>query len=241
MLLVDEDLEIARLAEIGLRREEGGAFDPLVAGLGHVGESHGEQCSADAVADRRHVAFAGRLFDGVERGEDAFAHIRFKPLVAMARVGVDPGDDEDREPLRHRVAHEAFLGTEVENVEFVDPRRNDQKRPLVDGLGRRRILDKFDEVVAEDDLARRHREVHADGEFRLVIAGDLEAALAGLKVFRQHRGPAHEVLAARTRAFHAALRDWWRRNSRAPARSKPGGYRIWPSRGRADRVRSSGR
>ena len=115
----------------------------------------------------------------------------------MARVRIDPGDHEDREALRHSEAHEAFFRREVEDIVFVDPRRNDQQWALVDCLGRRRILDQFDEIVAIDDLAGRRREIHADFEFRSVVPAYFESAFAGLYVLGQERRAADEIVAAR--------------------------------------------
>ena len=78
--LVDEDLQIAGVGEIDLRRKEGDAVDAIVAGRGHIGERQREQRAADAIARRRHLAFARRLLDHVERGQHALVHIGLEPL-----------------------------------------------------------------------------------------------------------------------------------------------------------------
>ena len=75
LLLVDEDLEIAGMGEIDLRREQGRRDDAVVVARRHRRECDREQGAADAVADRMHLVLADRFLDGVERGERAFAHI----------------------------------------------------------------------------------------------------------------------------------------------------------------------
>ena len=51
----------------------------------HVGERDREQRAADAIADRMHLALAGRLLDGVERRERALAHVVFEGLFRQMR------------------------------------------------------------------------------------------------------------------------------------------------------------
>ena len=53
---VHEHGQFARLAEISLRRPEGGGMNPVVALGRHVGEGGGEQGAADAVADAIGIA-----------------------------------------------------------------------------------------------------------------------------------------------------------------------------------------
>jgi hypothetical protein len=51
------------------------------------------------------------------------------------------------------------LGCRVENVELVDPGRNEQQRYRVGLRGERRVLDQLDEAVSVDDLPLRDGEV----------------------------------------------------------------------------------
>ena len=90
-----------------------------------------------------------------------------------------------------------FSGVEIEDVELVDPGRHDQQRPLQHRLGRRRVLDELHQIVLEDHLAGRDREVAADLELRRVGLADLQVAAAGLDVLGQHVHAAHEVLGVR--------------------------------------------
>ncbi len=196
LLRVDEDLEVARVGEVDERGEKGDAADALVADRGHVAERRGEQSSADAIADRRDLALAGRLLDAFERGQNALAHIGLEALVGVALVRVDPGNDEHGQPLRDRPADERLLRIEVEDVELVDPGRHDQERAPVDLRRRGFVLDELDELVAEDHLARRRREIDAELETASVRLADAKVAFARLDVFGHHLEAAHEILAA---------------------------------------------
>ena len=90
LLLVDEDLQVARMGEIGLGGEEGRGGDARIRPRRHVGERHRQQCAADAIADGRDLALAGRLLDDVEGFERTLAHIVGEILVLMAFVRIDP-------------------------------------------------------------------------------------------------------------------------------------------------------
>ena len=112
--------------------------------------------------------------DRVERLENALAHVVFKDLVGEALVRVDPGDDEDGVSLRHRPFDERFFRVEVEDVELVDPGRHDQERALEYLFRGRLVLDELQQLVLEDDLARRDGEVAPDLELAGVGLPDLE-------------------------------------------------------------------
>ena len=123
-------------------------------------------------------------------------HIGVEILVGVALVRIDPGDDEHGQPLRHRPANERLLGIEVEDVEFVDPRRHDQQRAFEDFGRGRLVLDQLHQHVAEDHLAGRRGEVDAELERARVGLANAQIAVAGLDVFGQHFQAPHEVLAA---------------------------------------------
>ena len=139
---------------------------------------------------------AGRLFDAIEGGQDALAHVGVKALVGEAFVRVDPGNDEHGQALRDRPSDERLLRIEVEDIELVDPRRHDQERALVDLRRRRLVLDQLDELVAEDDLAGRHRHVDAELERARVRLADAQFAFPRLDVLGEHLQSADEILAA---------------------------------------------
>ena len=50
-------------------------------------------------------------------------------------------------------------------------------------VGGRRLLDELDEVVLEDDLAGRHREIAADLEGRQIRLADPQQILGLIQVF----------------------------------------------------------
>src|SRR3546814_20840112 len=63
--------------------------------------------------------------------------------------------DLHRVALRDRPADEGVLRPQIQDVVLVDPRRDDQQRPLGDLLGRRRVLDELHEVVLVRSEERR--------------------------------------------------------------------------------------
>ena len=98
-------------------------------------------------------------------------------------VRVLPGHHEHGEALLGQVLHHAVLRLEVEDVELVDPGRHDQERPLEHGVRGRGVLDQLHQVVAEDDLARRHG-LHATAplSFRMSDPADIAATMDRLRV-----------------------------------------------------------
>ncbi len=73
-------------------------------------------------------------------------------------------DHEHGEALVDRPFDEALRRVEVENVEAVDPGREDEQRRFVHLLRRRLVLDELVERRLVDDLARRGRDVAAQLE-----------------------------------------------------------------------------
>jgi len=71
--------------------------------------------------------------------------------------------------VRDGPAHEGVPGLEIENVILVDAGRDNDQRAPVHSRSGRRVLEKLDQLVAEDDVAGRHREVAANLE-RLLVA-----------------------------------------------------------------------
>ena len=163
---------------------------------------------------------------------------------------------------------EAFLGREVEDVEAVDPRREDHDRRLQHLVGRRRVLDQLVERRLLDHLARRRREVAPDLEhaglglrqlprrnvlqhvgeaLEQILAARLERPLEHLRVGQREVGRAHRVdEAARREAQLLARRRRRRPRSRRPCRAagrtpanRSGGW-CRRSGSRAIRARRSG-
>ena len=124
------------MGEIDLRGEKGCRGDTLIARARRIGERGGQERAANAIADRIDLAFSGGPFDDVEGSERAVAHVVFEAFLGEPGVRIHPGNDEHRESLVHAPLDEGFFRHQVEDIELVDPGRNDQDRPLEHGLGR---------------------------------------------------------------------------------------------------------
>ena len=175
--------------------------------LRHVSKARSQHRAADAIADRIDLLGAARFFHRVERGKHAGLQIIVEVEPGEALVGIDPGDDEHREALIDRPADEGFLRVEIEDVELVDPGRENEQRALVNRLGGGRVLQKLEELVAVNDLAGGEREISPDLESRKVGLADRELALAALKVLEHVCKAAHQVLAifGKRRAQHLGV------------------------------------
>ena len=84
LLGVNEHFQIARVEEIDLRRQQRRADDSRIALSRHVAKRDRQQRAADAIADRRDFAFAGCLFDRVERRKHALMQIGLEILCRRA-------------------------------------------------------------------------------------------------------------------------------------------------------------
>ena len=118
--------------------------------------------------------------------------------IGHAFVGRFPADHEHAESLIHRPFDEAFLRGQIEDVEPVDPRREDDQRHFEHGFGRRTILDQLIQRGFMHHLARRRGEVFAQPERVGIGMGQLPA----LHVVDQVLHPAHQILPA---GFDGAL------------------------------------
>ena len=135
-----------------------------------------------------------------------FADVVLEALLREAGVGIDPGNAEDRDALIDAPFDEGFFRRQIEHVEFVDPGRHDQERPLEHLRGRRRVLDQLHDVVLEDHLAGRGRQIAADLEHRGVGLADLQVAAAGLDVLGEHVHAAHQIVGVAGEGFAQQFR-----------------------------------
>ena len=120
--------------------------------------------------------------------------------------------------LGDRVRDEGVRGLQVEDVVLVDARRDDHQRALVDLRGGRRVLDQLDQLVLEDDGARRGADVAAHLERRLV--GHRDPALGQVLGEQAHALDAGSRRRSPSRA--AAPRGWWPACWPGSARPSPG-------------------
>ena len=168
LIVGDEIQQFPRFLEIDLRGEEGRALDRVrfPARCQHC-ERRSERRARHAIADgvhRRHLQRASHGFDRVDlRGDIIVPH-----HILHAGVGRSPRDHEHGDALFDRPANEAFLRRQVENVEAVDPGREDHQRHRQHIGGGRGILDQLVEIGAVDHLARRRRQITPHFERGLV-------------------------------------------------------------------------
>ncbi len=131
------------------------------------------------------------LRHGVERSQDAILAVILERGVAHLGPRIAPGDREDGEALPDEIVDERVLRPEIEDVVFHDPGRDDQHRLGMDGFGLRLVLQKLEQVVAEDDLAGGAGQGLADDVGAVEIGPG--AAQRGGDVDGQHRGAVHQV------------------------------------------------
>ena len=166
-LVAEEQLEVARLAEIDLRGKEGRALDLGRLALGfEIGQGRRQRRPGHAIADDVDRIDIQRVAHRIDRVDLALEHIIVERDVGDALVGRFPADHEQRNALVDAPADEAFLRGQVEDVEAVDPRREDDQRGCHHLVGDRRIMDQLEERRFMDHLARRRGEVAADLERR---------------------------------------------------------------------------
>ncbi len=175
-----------------------------------------EQMPSSAVRSWREICS-----HGVHRLDDRRA-VGVEVPRGVPRVGVAPGDDVDLQAAAHQVLdHGALLG-EVDDVVLVDRRRDDQQRDLLHLRSLRGVLDELEDVRAQHDLARGHRQVLADLErIRLDHRGHArsrrevahqpspalhEVAAAGVERALEHLGVDERVVGRRQR-LHEVLGD----------------------------------
>ncbi len=173
-----------------------------------------------------HVVRARDLAYGVDRLEqrcDVGVHVP----IALRRGGIAPARDEGLEAVVQHVFDDAPARGNVEDVELVDLRRDDQLRPDVDLRGRRRVLDQLQHFVAKHDAAPRQADVPADLEGPLV---HLRRHAAVLDQVPQH--VAQPAQQARAAAVDHLLQGRWIARQRIG-----GGHRLGQHGHREPRAR----
>ena len=143
-----------------------------------MAERASQQRPTDTIADRIGLIGAGNGQHFIQRVKDAFLDVIVPGVVLGHLVGRPPGNDEDAEALVRQPPDQRVLLAQIHDVVFVDPWREDEQRALINFLGRRLELEQLDQLVAEDDLAGRRRDILADLERRLVRLADGQAAIA---------------------------------------------------------------
>ena len=196
LFFVDERLELAWLGKIGERRHECAAQDALVFLRRHVREHRREQRSAEAVAQRVHFLLAGGRLDRRQRCQRTFDHVVVESLLRVPRVRIHPGNHEHREALVEAPFHQRVLFPQVEDVVLVDPRRNDEQRPLMHLLRGGLVLDELHQIGLPDHLAGCGRDVDPQLESVRIGHGNTQLSAAPLDVLQQIVQAFDQVLAA---------------------------------------------
>jgi hypothetical protein len=150
----------------------------------------------NAIADGVDLVLAGHLLDHVEGGQRALPHVLLEAHLGVPLVRINPGDHEHGEALVDAPLDEGLFRVQIEHVELVDPRRADHERRLQHRRRRRRVLNELHQLVFEDHLAGRNREILADLEFLGIRLPDLQVAAAGFDVLGEHLHAARKVFRA---------------------------------------------
>ena len=192
-MVVDKHANAAGIGEIQQGGQVGSTDDGLT--LLFLKPSHGraQQGSADAVANGVQLVFTGRLPDGINSSQGAELHVVFPAFIFLRRPGVAPGHHENRLALVDQPSDKGVPGGQVEDIELVDPGRDNQQWALGHGLCCRRILDQLHQLILVDHLARRCGQVTAHLKCRAVGHGHIEQVRVLAQVFNQVAHAVHQV------------------------------------------------
>ena len=157
-----------------------------------IGRGDRQQRTAKAIADGVDFTVQNNRLDNLDRIEHANSQVILHAQIAVFRTGVVPRNHEHRMTAVDQVTHQRVVRRQIEYVIFHDPRRHDQHRLGSDFFGRGRILDQFQQAVAEDHFAAGGRNLAARSEF--VHVDWRLAALRALLVFLEITLPAQQVL-----------------------------------------------
>ena len=157
--IVDEQADFARFGKIHLRRQKAERGKAPVVVAGHGCRHDRQQRAAKAIAAAMHPGRPGDRRHRCHRRQHAVAPIAVHPDVAIFGAGIAPRNCEHGEPCRDELADQRIVRRQVEHIIFHDPGGHEQHRFGVRGCRRRRVLQQFDQVVAEHHLAGRHGQV----------------------------------------------------------------------------------
>ncbi len=239
LAVVDEQRQLARLAEVGLGRDQRQAGQALVAIAGHGRRRNRQQRAAQAIPHGVHRAVRQHLTHHIERIHHAHVQVVVHRQVTVLCARVGPGHGEHRVALTHQVLDQRIVRRQVQDVVLHDPRGHDQHRlgPHLRGAGA--VLDQLNEVVAVDDLTGGdgHLMPHAvslapGGRctrlpalhiFKPVLQTLTQIGTAGFLGPLQHLGVAQPEVGGRDHVQHLAHREMdhclvvWRDTAHAQA------------------------
>jgi hypothetical protein len=122
-----------------------------------------------ASVHRRYFEPAAHRVDRLDLGADVIV----PDDVGHGLVCGLPRNHENGDPLLHRPAHEAFRRVEIEDVEAVDPWREDHQRHFQHLFGHRAVLDQLEQRRFMHDLAGGDGNIAAEFEGAVVGMGQL--------------------------------------------------------------------
>ena len=209
LALVNEDPQLARLREVGLRRQQddggqlghvgrdhgllgGGALLRLAVQAPQDGRDDGQERAAKAVAHGVHTLGAAARLDGRQGFHDAQTQVILHAQLPVAGIGVAPRDDEHGVPLVHQVLDHGVVRRHVQDVVLHDARRHDEHGLWLHLLGAGAVLDEFDQVVAKHHLARGNGHLLAHGVLQRLqlLCGRFRAGIGLLAQILQEKLPA---------------------------------------------------
>ena len=205
MLFVDEHAQLARDGEIHQGDEVGGRGDAFVLDGIQIGDGRAQERAAQAVAHQIDFLFAGLAADSFERGECAFGEVVVKGFLRQPGIGIDPGNDEDRVALVGCPFDEGIRFAQVEDIELVDPGRDDQQGTLEHFFRRGVELQHLHEVILENDFAGCGADIAAHLEGSRVGHFDAQLAIAFFDVTQEIIKAIEQVLPL---AFHRLAQNF---------------------------------
>ncbi len=191
-------------AKIDLRGEKSRASDLVRFALrGEYRQRCGQRRSGDAIADGVDVIDLQTAANRIDR-IDLRGDIIVPDDIFHRRVGGFPRHHEHGDALIDAPFDEAFFCGQIEDVETVDPRREDDQRRFQHLLGRRLILQQLIERRLVNDFAGRCSDILAQPERVGVGMGQLPA----LHVVHQMLHPRHQARTFGLDRFFQAQPDW---------------------------------
>ena len=109
LAVVDEQRQLARLAEVGLCRDQRQAGQALVAIAGHGCCRHRQQGAAQAITHGMHRALRQHAAHRVQRIHHAHVQVVVHRQVPVLRAGVGPGHGEHRVALGHQMLNQRVV------------------------------------------------------------------------------------------------------------------------------------
>ena len=174
LIVIDEQGQVAGLGEIHLCGEEGGAGDLIpLPPRRQQRQRRGQRGAGHAITDRMDALHLQQVAHRVDRVDLTAQDIIVPDQILHRGVGGFPRHQKHADPLIHRPFDEALFRRQVENIETVDPGREDDERRFQHRFRRWRIMNQLIEGGFVNDLARRRGDIAAQLKLRAIGMGQL--------------------------------------------------------------------